>query len=144
MTLCFLDKVIAIWKQLNANTNTCVHFLDTFKRTMLDLNISLPRFLLPMDSNHAYFSDQFFVVVRNTTNRSLISDMFGFPLANGYFNGSAVKLQANIKIQNDSDFTLSFHVRPQEIKESIIIWTGQNTTAWLEVWLSSDGKLSIG
>ena len=144
MIFCFLDKVIARLKQLNGNNNICAHFLDTFERTMLDLNISLPRLLLPMDSSHAYFSDQSFVVLWNTTHRSLISDMFGFPLANGYFNGSAVRLQTNDKMQNDSDFTISFHVRPQEIKASVILWTGHNNTLWLEVWLSSDGKLSIG
>ena len=110
---------------------------------MIELNISMPRLLLPFEEDNVYFADQGVSLLRNAMKRNLISDMFGFPLSDSYFNDSFIELQAKSTIQIDHDFTLSFHARPREIKESVILWIGNKEFSWLTVGISSKGQLLI-
>ena len=110
---------------------------------MIELNISMPRLLLPLEEDNVYFADQSVSLLRSATRRNLLSDMFGFPLTDSYFNDSFIELQANSAIQSGHDFTLSFHARPHVIKESVIIWIGNTKSPWLTVGTSSNGQLLI-
>ena len=110
---------------------------------MFELNIPLPRLLLPLDKEQEYFADQNVVVLRNSLTQNLTSDMFGFPLADGYFNDSVIELHASNTIQSYHDFTLLFHVRPHEIKNSTLLWIGNDNLSWLKVGMLSKGQLFL-
>lgn len=78
--------------------------------------------------------------------RKFVSDLFGFPAADGYFNGtkdSVIEVRSDQPIQNGSDFTLSFHLRPRIMKESTLVWLGYGKTYSLSVKMESQGNVSI-
>ena len=78
--------------------------------------------------------------------RMLVSDMFGFPLADGYFDGgidSVIEIITDKQVQNASDLTAAFHVRPMSLKNSVLLQIGFNENSLLSLKMSSLGNLSV-
>ena len=104
-----------------------------------------PVFLVALDKNHVqcYGSHCMQPTRASDAERKPATDSFGLPLADGYFNGTVVKMVPRHPIQNGSDFTMSFQMRPESVTESTILWFGYKSTTALSVSLLSSGNLSI-
>lgn len=109
---------------------------ETFKTTLADLGLPVPAVFLPLDqSPSAHAASQPVWMERNEVGHKLVSDMFGFPIARGYFDEKAnlaFSIKSSQPLLTGSDFTLSVHVRPAKVKDATIIWIG-SSSPWLSV-----------
>eukprot|EP00795_Rhopilema_esculentum_P001382 gene1382-15786_t len=117
----------------------------TFDAAMKGLNMPFPVFLVALDNNHlqCYGSHCMQPTRASDAEKKPATDSFGFPLTDSYFNGTVVKMVPRHPIQNGSDFTLSFEVRPESLTESTILWFGYDNITALSVSVLFSGNLSI-
>ena len=113
---------------------------------MQSLNLPKPTLHLPLNEDLRYYSRVTLSQKRKSVKRKFSYDMFGLPIADGYFDGSddaLIELLWNQPISNGTDFTLSFHARPELIKESVLLFLEYNSKRSLAIGMSSQGNLSI-
>ncbi|XP_065064502.1 uncharacterized protein LOC135690773 [Rhopilema esculentum] len=116
----------------------------TFPVAVETLNMPLPVFLMSFVNGLTLYGSQTLVVTRSSVaDKNPTTDSFGLPLADGYFSGTVVKMVPRHPIQNGSDFTLSFQVRPESLTESTILWFGYDNITALSVSVLFSGNLSI-
>lgn len=113
---------------------------------MSSLSMPIPKFILPLDNGMSNFSVQPLQLERMFGSFKSASDRFGFPIVDGYFDGSADAVISVItQIQEVFDFTLSLQVRPEMTEKSVkraeqvLFWIGDITLAsWLVVGMSNE------